>query len=443
MRLASPPGPRPRRLQALAHVRHEAGGERGVPSRAVRGGAPPEHGPDHRVHERARVPVPRAGQVAVRGARHCRRDGVRGVECARRVHGEQRHGGVGAVPQASEPSARAADGLGLGGQTAPAQRELLRGAVHQVRGVLVGAHLQRALQTEPARLGGGGGRPRAVRGAAHSLRQAQRPLQVVRGRALRDRGRGVHRAADAGGDEFRPISGFGFLKCLGVPRLGQPLGGVVVAAAAAQAPLRELHVVEQLPVAHGEARGAAARLALRELGKRRQRVEVGGHRARCRDPPPLHRLQEPPEHFAHARRAGGTRHGEERLGERAALAAAQAAARTQALHLVRETLEVRVEHLWEKKTEGTERNGSFVPVSNGQRERKRRFLKRCEKRARFAATTRRVFFVGAARFRNQNRRPLRRTAGRRFVGRLGEAAARGELSRGSIRRTEWMHRTAI
>ena len=262
-----PLGPRPRRPQALMHVRHQARGERGVPPRAVRRGAPPEHRPRHGVHERARVPVARARQVAVRGARHRRRDGVRGVEGARCVHREQRHHGVGAVPQTPEPAAGAARGLGLGGQAPALQRELLRGAVHQVRGALVGAHLQRALEPEPRRLGGVRGRPRAVRGAAHSLRQAQRPLQVVRGRALRDRGRGVHRAADAGGDEFRPISGFGFLKCLGVPRLGQPLGGVVVAAAAAQAPLRELHVVEQLPVAHGEARGAAARLALRELGK--------------------------------------------------------------------------------------------------------------------------------------------------------------------------------
>ena len=140
-------------------------------------------------------------------------------------------------------------------------------------------------------------------------------------------------------------------------RARRALGGVVIAAAAAQAPLGELHVVEQLPVARGEARGAAARLALGELAEGRQGVEVGGHRAGRRDPPPPHRLEEPPEHFAHARRAGGTRHGEERLGQRTALAAAQAPARTQTLNLVRETLEMRVEHLFVRASMRQRRSG--------------------------------------------------------------------------------------
>ena len=340
-----PSRPRPGRDQTLVHVRHETRGERRVPPRAVRGGAPRKHGTRHRVHERARVPIARAGDVEMRGARNSRRHGVRGVEGARRVHREQGDGGVGAVPQAPEPASGAADRLRLRRQAASQQRELLRGAVHEVRGVLLGAHLERSLQPEPGRLGGVRGRPRAVRRAAQRLDEANHPLQVVRRGALLQRRGGVHRAGYAGGDDVRADDAvFGFFDG-GFFDGGGAFGGVVVAAAAAQAPLCELHVVEQLPVARGEARGAVARLALGELAEGRQRVEVGGHRAGRGDPPRAHRLEQPGEHFAHARRARGARHGEERLGERTALATAQAAARTQTLHLVRETLEVRVEHL--------------------------------------------------------------------------------------------------
>ena len=285
---------------------------------------------------------------------------------------------------------------------------------------------------------------------------------MVGGGALVNGRRRVHRAAYARRREvgfpfpfpFRAgaTRGAVFRRSFALVRARRALGGVVIATAAAQAPLGELHVVEQLPVARGEARGAAARLALGELAEGRQGVEVGGHRAGRRDPPPLHRLEEPPEHFAHARWAGGTRHGEERLGKRAALAAAQAPARTQTLNLVRETLEVRVEHLFVcafeiRRVEFTTHDANITARFGGPGCSVSFSVPRAPKSAAPAKKKKRRrknprAGVSAARFQSRNRRPLRRTAGRR-VGRLGEAAARGGLSRGSIRRAEWWYRTAI
>ena len=83
----------------------------------------------------------------------------------------------------------------------------------------------------------------------------------------------------------------------------------------------------------------------RNLGRRRRRRADRVGAALGREPTPPDRLEEPPEDLADARRAGGTGDGEERLGQGAALGAAQLTARAKGLHLARKRLEVRVEHL--------------------------------------------------------------------------------------------------
>ena len=118
----------------------------------------------------------------------------------------------------------------------------------------------------------------------------------------------------------------------------------MVAAASTKASLGELHVVEQIPVELREAwEPPFASPSASDANDARKKI--GGDLTRGGHPTLTHGLQEPAENLADARGTGGTRHRQQRLRQRAALGAAQTRAKT--LSLIRERLEVRVEHLHE------------------------------------------------------------------------------------------------
>ena len=182
-----------------------------------------------------------------------------------------------------------------------------------------------------------------MRRRAERLAERHDPLEVIGGGALlRRRGR-IHRSYHPRGDGGR---GAAAAATLGRRPAPGRVVRVVVAAASTKASLGELHVVEQIPVELREALGTPFRLPLGERRERREGKKIGGNLTRSRHPTKTHGLQEPAENLADARGTGGTRHRQQRLRQRAALGAAQTRAKT--LHLIRERLEVRVEHLHER-----------------------------------------------------------------------------------------------
>ena len=103
--------------------------------------------------------------------------------------------------------------------------------------------------------------------------------------------------------------------------------------------------MEELPVRVAEPLRSPRALPFGELAKGRQADEVRGHRPGGGDPPPLDGFEEPAEHVADPGGAARTGDGEESLGESPSLGAAEPALGSQGIHLVRESLEMRVEHL--------------------------------------------------------------------------------------------------
>ena len=89
--------------------------------------------------------------------------------------------------------------------------------------------------------------------------------------------------------------------------------------------------------------------------------EVRGYNPGRGDPPPLDGFEEPAEHVADPGGAARSGDGEESLGEGASLGAAEPAPASQGIHLVRESLEMRVKHL----------RGSMITRGGGRGQRLR------------------------------------------------------------------------
>ena len=210
-----------------------------------------------------------------------------------------------------------------------------------MRRLFVRGHAQRAVESHGGRLGGRRGGPRAMRRRAERSLSVRDPLEVIRGGALlRRRGRITGRTIPAGTEGRAPPP-------------PPPLGGDPppdLSFGSWSPPLRRRHRSVSCtswnksqwscerpwepPFASPSASDA------NDAGKK-----IGGDLTRGGHPTLTHGLQEPAENLADARGTGGTRHRQQRLRQRAALGAAQTRAKT--LHLIRERLEVRVEHLHE------------------------------------------------------------------------------------------------